>query len=92
MEQLTSKQQDSGKTDSSGVVPHWHQGPKELTRLESLRRQYKKLYGFKPCGWSEKAIEQGIQEAELKRDLARSSQNELDPQERATIGDALERR
>lgn len=87
MEQHTSKQQDSGKTDSN-IVPHWHMGPKELSRKEALRRRYKKFFGFKPCNVSEEELELIIsaKEADLENRRPRSL---VDPKERATIGDAL---
>jgi len=88
MEQHTSKPQEAGKTDSSEVKPHWQQGPKVLSAKEALRRRYKKLFGFKPCDLSEKELERAVLSKEADREYPRGT-NIMDPQSRATIGDAL---
>jgi hypothetical protein len=89
MEQPISKQQDSGKTASEKLlVPEWHQGPKKLSNRENLRRRYKKLFGFKPCGLSEKELERIVLATEADRQYQKT-ENLMDPQSRATIGDAL---
>jgi len=70
MEQPTSKQQTTGKTDSDEnkrVLPWWRE--KELSEKEQLRRQFKKHYGFKPCGMSVEALRTAVEKKERKPEL-----------------------
>jgi hypothetical protein len=89
MEQHTSKPQDNGKTDSRDLVPDWHRGPKPLSNVERLRREYKKYYGFKPCGMTEKELERVVRAKEDEAEARRYTDNSLVSEGRATIGDAL---
>jgi hypothetical protein len=88
MEQHISKHQDNGKTVSEptvAVTPHWHLGPKDLPSREVLRRRFKKLYGYKPCGMTEKMLKQAIELAENRRAEATPRVG------LATIGESLEK-
>jgi hypothetical protein len=79
----TSKPQEPGKTESSSLDE-----PKRLSRNEELRREYKRHYGFKPCGMTTQQLERAIDTATQNAASSQgSSENSL-----ATMEDAMRRK
>lgn len=60
---------DSEQEQEQGIVdpPIWRREIKPLSQKETLRRRYKQLFGWKPCGMSIRELEQDISTAEFRR-------------------------
>ena len=62
-EQPTSQPQTSGETVSRQSAFN----PPDLSNKAMLRKAYKKMFGYKPVGFSEKQLEQMVEAAEINR-------------------------
>lgn len=63
MEQPTSQQQTSGETDCR----HTPYNPTDTSRMAELRREHKKLYGYKPTGMTEAQIKHIVEATQRER-------------------------